>query len=405
MFDPDDRGRLVASFADDAEGGHWITIGADDDHTGGTHVYIRDGVIERGPANITGRDLDALHEDAPAVGTHRQQLAASRQTARDRWGREAKAIGHKPEHLHQLAAEFRAHDAVGVAARTSALQSARKTIESYGGDWRSLSLQAARGGDAKRTKGIDVAAEILARQHPELFPDREGQHDSDRLFELLAGGNPHAMGEDEAYQQALDELGRHKPERVARARGDAYEGRGVRKSKASAAVDDVPFSDDGRGRLVEFYDEDEARDEAGRWTAGGGNDPFGSFQRPPAAQGQLFEPRATDTKPDPNARDKSLRDLSAVQKRSSDWDMPQIDRRYGGATIVHLPSGYSIASFAMGDGYSVKDAAGKKLGQFRQAKDAADFIEKNAVKGEWSTPGLATVTQTTRGKLFDFSAG
>ena len=47
----------------------------------------------------------------------------------------------------------------------------------------------------------------------------------------------------------------------------------------------------------------------------------------------------------------------------------------------------------MGDGYSVKDAEGKKLNQFREAKDAADFIEKHAVKGEWSTSGPATATQ------------
>ena len=146
--------------------------------------------------------------------------------------------------------------------------------------------------------------------------------------------------------------------------------------------------------MAQFYDEDQPRDDAGKWTTGG--DLFGGAGRP--AKTSLFEPRASDVKPDPNARDKSLRDLSAVQKRSSDWDMPQIDRRYGGATIVHLPSGYSIASFAMGDGYSVRDAEGKKLGQFRQAKDAADFIEKHAVKGEWSTPGLAPVTQTAQGE-------
>jgi hypothetical protein len=93
-----------------------------------------------------------------------------------------------------------------------------------------------------------------------MFPDRETQHDSDRLFELLAGGNPTPMSEDEAYSQALDELARHKPERVerARSRGDAFEGR-PRKAKASPGTADVPFSgddwpDDGRGRLSQLYD-------------------------------------------------------------------------------------------------------------------------------------------------------
>jgi hypothetical protein len=636
----DGRGRLAAVFAEDDGGGRWVTIGADDSDHGGTPVYIKDGVITKGPADLANRKIgdlksppeierpkepgpDASKAEQKAykdklAGVHRAELNQSKESARKEWGKQAKAIGHKPEHLHKLAGEMMAHDKAGVEEKTAALKSARRTIESYGGDWKTASLQAARGGDATKTKGIDVAAEILKRQHPEMFGD-DSEHPTDRLFEMLAAGNPKAMSEDQAYQQAFDELSRQAPEKVSRARGDAYEGRSGRKAKASAAVDDVPFSDDGRGRLAAFYDEDEARDEKGKWTVGGGSglrdaneasndanhlsflaqrsnkknlaaahsaaqkaheetagrfkavavhalddryglpvdhpdngggvglrdaqgtrmyaekmaaihedkanyhagqnrnvapketeapqpaakskgptpqvdwssvssatsyaeshvstskplqivkgesfdghisisgnkkypgymvkyfdhetgnqlpggakiypdlqkavtqaratagespaekpkpiaNPFDSFKRAPAPQGQLFEPRATDVKPDPNARDKSLRDLSAVQKRSPDWDMPQLDRKYGGATILHLPSGHSIETTAMGDEYMVKDAAGKKVAQFKEAKDAADYIEKRVGKSEPASSSLAPVTQTMRGKLFDFSA-
>lgn len=189
------------------------------------------------------------------AGVHRAELNQSKETSRKEWGAKAKAIGHKPEHLHALAAEMAAHDKAGVEQKTAALQSARKTIESYGGDWKTASLRASRGGDAKNVKGIDVAAEILKRQHPEYFGDGT-EHPTDRLFDMLATGNPKAMHEDEAYQQALDELGRHAPEKVSRARGDSYEGRGSRK-KVAAAVDDVPFSDDNRGRLIAAFDADD----------------------------------------------------------------------------------------------------------------------------------------------------
>lgn len=55
----DGRGRLVAAFAEDDGNGRWITIGAED-HEGGTPVFIKDGVITKGPADLTNRKMDDL---------------------------------------------------------------------------------------------------------------------------------------------------------------------------------------------------------------------------------------------------------------------------------------------------------------------------------------------------------
>jgi hypothetical protein len=268
-----------AEFAkdDDDASGHWITIGGQgegDDRHGGTPVFIKDGRITKGAPSLVGRRIDALKEDASDLGTHRQQLKASREHARAQWAKEARKIGHKPEHLHQLAAEMMAHDAATVEDRTKALQSARKVIESYGGDWRTIGFRAAKGGDATKTQGIDVAAETLSRQYPHLFTGGEYEHKTDRLFDLLAAGNPKAMHEDEAYKHALGELGRY-PASPPREKG--YRGKKAR----AATWEDIPFAYDppsSRGRLVQpltadFYSPEQPRDHRGRWTDGGPGGP------------------------------------------------------------------------------------------------------------------------------------
>jgi len=246
-------GRFVGFASDDGDG-HWITIGAHGeagDRHGGTPVFIRDGRIIKGAPSLTGKKIDALKEDASDLGSHRAQLKSSREYARAVWAKKARQEGHDPKHLHQLAAEMMAHDAATVEDRTKALQSARKVIQSYGGDWRTAAIQAGRGGDATKTKGIDVAAESMARQYPHLFQGGEGEHPTDRLFDMLAAGNPTPMREEDAYQQAIDELRRYGPTVNEKSyRG----GKGGNRPKAKPGYeDDVPFAADplaGCGRLV-----------------------------------------------------------------------------------------------------------------------------------------------------------
>ena len=235
-------GRFVGFASDDGDG-HWITIGGSKDENGKRHggspVFIKDGRIVKGAPSLTGKKIDALKEDASDLGSHRAQLKSSREYARAVWGKEGRKAGHDPKHLHQLAAEMLAHDAARVEDHTKAVQSARKTIESYGGDWRTIAIQRSKGGDASRTKGIDVAADMLARQYPHLFPNQETEHNTDRLFDML-GSNPTGMSEDGAYLEAMDELRRYGPTVEEK----HYKGgRGRKGPKAAPAYqDDVPFA-------------------------------------------------------------------------------------------------------------------------------------------------------------------
>lgn len=63
VFADDGRGRLappVAAFASDDADGRWVTIE-------GTHVFIRNGRIEKGPANLAGKKLSDLPDRGASV--------------------------------------------------------------------------------------------------------------------------------------------------------------------------------------------------------------------------------------------------------------------------------------------------------------------------------------------------
>ena len=69
--------------------GHWITIGAEEEEGGGkgggAHVFIRDGVIEKGPANLTGAKLSDLKKShsAEEQGKPRQTPKPAHKMTRD----------------------------------------------------------------------------------------------------------------------------------------------------------------------------------------------------------------------------------------------------------------------------------------------------------------------------------
>jgi hypothetical protein len=385
-------GRLAAEFyspdqprvpAGYPAGGQWTDVGGDEQGRGGMPVYVKDGRILKGHPSLEGKPVESL--------SHRAQLKSSREAARAEWGKQARYHGHKPEAIHALAAEMMAHDRASIEDRTAALRSARRVIESYGGDWRTVSLQAAKGGDHTKTRGIDVAADSLASSYPHLFPNQETEHNTDRLFEMLAAGNPKAMEEDHAYQQALDHLNS-----VREPRGKGRKG----KAKTAADEEPIPFSAD-------FARGDQPRVPAGspagwEWTGGGGSDPFQAFRAPPPAPSSLFSPNADDKRP-VAGREKTLRELSAVQKRDLNaWDMPQ-PVGLNHASIVHLPSGLKIES-SIGDEYDVKDRDGKRLGHFGTAAAAAKFVEGHGRVGGGSKP-VETLrpAKAGSGKLFEFS--
>jgi hypothetical protein len=166
------------------DGGQWITIGGreegDKKHVGGTPVYVVGGRIIKGHASLQGKRIDALREDAPEL-THRQALKAERVKARQGWAREARKVGVKPEHLHQLCAEIMAHDRAAVEERTAMLREARQALSEFGGKHRLLTTGRIEQGDIK---GMDEVAEDLAAKYPHSFDLNRG-HASDQLHDML----------------------------------------------------------------------------------------------------------------------------------------------------------------------------------------------------------------------------
>jgi hypothetical protein len=258
-FDPPDdgRGRLAEFYSPEQPrvpagypaGGQWTDVGGDENGRGGFPVRVEGSHVVQGHPSLDGKRVEP---------SRRAELKGSRQATHDEWSKQARYHGVRPDDLHQLAAEFMAHDRASVDDRTAALREAREGLKEFGGQYKTIGLRAARGaagGDAKNIKGIDQVAETLARRYPHLFAGDEHEHVTDRLFDMLAAGNPKTRETEQAYQQAMDTLNEQRAQRRQEMRssvrrGDSYEGRSSRKA---SAVDDVPFSDDGRGRLVDVY--------------------------------------------------------------------------------------------------------------------------------------------------------
>jgi hypothetical protein len=187
--------------------GRWVTIGAvegeDGKRHGGSPVYIEDGKIVKGHPSLTGRHLDRMAEPAEHTTTHRQDLHQEKEYNRAVWAKRARQAGISANDLHSLATEIRGHDAAFKKEHTKMLQTARKRLGEFGGG-KGLNLLAARGVDASSIRGLDDVAADISLEYPHHF----GPHDtpSDRLWELLVAGNPEPMSEDQAYQEAFDQL-------------------------------------------------------------------------------------------------------------------------------------------------------------------------------------------------------
>jgi len=188
--------------------GRWITIGgtkgADGKRQGGSPVYVEGGRITKGHPSLTGKKIDALKEEGEK-STHRQQLHQSKGHARAVWGKRSRQEGIDSASLHQLAADLLEHDRAHKSDHHRMLKDAREALSQFGGQHKTIKLHADKtGGDHDKIKGLDQVAEDIRRQYPAYF----GEHDtaSERLYELLAEGNPELMSEEDAYEQAFEHL-------------------------------------------------------------------------------------------------------------------------------------------------------------------------------------------------------
>lgn len=210
LGDGDPRGYVAKA----ASSGRWITIGGskgkDGKRHGGSPVFIKDGKIVKGHPSLTGKKLDNLKGEADH-GTHRQQLNAAKQHAKARWHKQARAAGHKPEHLESLATDIKAHHDAFASERKEVLQHARRHSKQNGyGDLARRGRDRLVGGREDDQRGLDEVAADTAAAYPHHFREETAAHGGsheDQLREMLAHGNPEPMEWDEAYSQAFDHLG------------------------------------------------------------------------------------------------------------------------------------------------------------------------------------------------------
>lgn len=189
-------------------GGKWITIGGkgeSGDRHGGSRVYVEGGRITKGAPSLTGKKIDALKDEAEPV-SHRKALNQSKGHARATWGKKAKAQGVSASDLHQFTAEILAHDKAFKDEHNQGLGEARKLSKHYGVNISNLS-RAFKNGDQDQLKHFDEVASIIG---PRMFPSADESEWSEKLFDALRSGNVEPMSEDDAYEQALDHLSRHK---------------------------------------------------------------------------------------------------------------------------------------------------------------------------------------------------
>lgn len=191
------------------ESGKWITIGGKPSedgkrqHVGGSPVYVVGNRIVKGAHALTGRSLDDM-KAAPELGSHRQQLHASREYEKALWHKRAREAGVNPSDLDTLAREMLAHDKAFVEDRKRMLADARKKFRFFGYGPEAITTNLRRKGEFELPH-LDQVAEELRVEHPEQFLG----HDLDlydRLVDLLTEGTPQPMSTDEAYEQAFEHL-------------------------------------------------------------------------------------------------------------------------------------------------------------------------------------------------------
>ncbi|HWY86793.1 MAG TPA: hypothetical protein VNX28_08710, partial [Gemmataceae bacterium] len=151
------------------------------------------------------------HTDKPfEETTERQRINQSKEYERAKWGKRARQEGMDAGSLHQLAAEFLAHDKEYKSDISKMLKDARKTAEHFDEKLGGAGFQQALAQgtfDSASIPHFDEIAATMAVQFPDVF---QGHDPDERLADLLQAGNPEPMSQDDAYSEAFEALYEHR---------------------------------------------------------------------------------------------------------------------------------------------------------------------------------------------------
>lgn len=185
----------------DVDGGRWVTMGAKYGH-GGSKVYIVEGRIMIGHPNLMGKRIDALKEH----GTGNPEIQRA-------WHKKAKDENLDAKSVHQLAAEFLAHDRESkkdVVSMIKNAQDAAKGMRIWGKhsgyDLRAAVRNATKKGkDYNDIPGFDQVAEEMANSKEFGYMFSPETSAEDQLWDYLLGDHA-PMSEEDAYAQAFDHV-------------------------------------------------------------------------------------------------------------------------------------------------------------------------------------------------------
>lgn len=248
-----EQGASVETFAEKFASGdcQWITIGGSKDkegnRRGGSPVCIQGGKIVKDAPSLSGKRIGQLK--GPAESQSRQKEAhAAHAYERSRWAKTARKEGIPAEHLHSLAAEIAAHDKEHVEQRKRLLKDTREDLTKFGYNAKALTTNLGKGYIEDNIPHMDLVARTMANRYPDQFigidePGDQIQH----LSDLLTEGNPKVLTQNEAYEQALEQL-----------RSSGYYAPTTKRSKRRAEDEDVPFAEvfteSNSGQLLEVPD-------------------------------------------------------------------------------------------------------------------------------------------------------
>lgn len=218
---------VLLSVQDESGEGRWITIGGqkgeDGKRHGGSPVFVVNGRITKGNPKLTGEKLGSLGSDAKDDGkegksSHRKEMNQEKEYQKAIWAKKVRKAGIPSKALHQLAGEMREHHNAHQQDVKSMLQTTRERAKSLGINVHHAH-KAFKDGDHTEMEGFDILSRSMAKEYPHLLGDHgydseRGYDDaadeaSQKLFDYLNAGNPEAMSEADAYEQAHDYLIEH----------------------------------------------------------------------------------------------------------------------------------------------------------------------------------------------------
>jgi hypothetical protein len=198
----------------------WRTVGGSEGEDGKKHggspmCVGAGGTIEKGSPKLAGKAVGNLKGNAEAKpegktnrGQHLADLNRSKDYARAVARKKARKEGLDPAELDAEARFIIEQDHETAKATKHLLQAARQSSKKgWGHDISNLSTLIATGKveGPDQIKGFDVVAESVAAMYPEFFADYQGD-EPQRLYDLMAEGNPKPISEEAAYEQALDQM-------------------------------------------------------------------------------------------------------------------------------------------------------------------------------------------------------